>query len=677
MPADHLVGCGGLPPGPPPADFDRAREHALNNGGDRPNVRLRIEDVHHLLKEALPDALLDLLDVAAYVYAADQCAPRSTSAHNLGDRWHRRFRFRVPVRVPDLWTSPAVARALPDALAFLTDDEYRFEFEPWAGARPGQQQYFAFGGTPFAAEVDEVALYSGGLDSLAGAVDAAVNRKVRAVAVNHRSHEKWTRRLNDLRAALAARVGPLAPVHVPVHANRHESLGRENTQRSRMFLYASLGFVVARMLGKSELRVYENGVVGLNLPILGQLVGARASRTTHPRALDLLARLFSALTGAPFGIANPFLWHTKADVVRVLADAGCADLIGLSLSCGHTISRTNAHPHCGVCSQCIDRRFGVLAAGQAAHDPAGQYQVDLVTGDRAEPEDRAMLVGYVDRALGVRDMTAANFSQRYGGELARVYRRVPGLTAAEVAEQAFDLHKRHADDVNCVLSRAVRDHADALVARSLPAHSLVPMTVARAAPALTDAAPDYVFRLKGDFWEVRYAGRETKYVKASSGMGMIRTLVSRPRERITSFELTEGRPPDARQAAAANGVPAADTETLRRIRARLAEITEELEEANGSGDVAAAEALTTERERLLAQVRAATTHTGRIRTVGGNSERARSSATVAINRALKAVHVHDEQCAAHLREHIRRGTMCCYDPPDPANWHVDPAAGRG
>lgn len=47
-----------------------------------------------------------------------------------------------------------------------------------------------------------------------------------------------------------------------------------------MFLYAALA------VGRDSLRVYENGVVGLNLPLVGQLVGSRASRTTHPRSLD-------------------------------------------------------------------------------------------------------------------------------------------------------------------------------------------------------------------------------------------------------------------------------------------------------------------------------------------------------------------------------------------------------
>ena len=56
--------------------------------------------------------------------------------------------------------------------------------------------------------------------------------------------------------------------------------------------------------------------------------------------------------------------------------AGCADLIAESISCTHTKDITNKQPHCGYCSQCIDRRFAVMAAGQEQHDPLTQYRME-------------------------------------------------------------------------------------------------------------------------------------------------------------------------------------------------------------------------------------------------------------------------------------------------------------
>jgi hypothetical protein len=76
------------------------------------------------------------------------------------------------------------------------------------------------------------------------------------------------------------------------------------------------------MIGLSRLRFYENGVVSLNLPPSAQVVGARASRTTHPGVLAGFGALFTALLGKEFVVQNPFLWDTKTDVVKRVAGPG-------------------------------------------------------------------------------------------------------------------------------------------------------------------------------------------------------------------------------------------------------------------------------------------------------------------------------------------------------------------
>ena len=36
--------------------------------------------------------------------------------------------FRIPVRNPDLWNSPAIKDELIETLSFLSEDEYYFDF---------------------------------------------------------------------------------------------------------------------------------------------------------------------------------------------------------------------------------------------------------------------------------------------------------------------------------------------------------------------------------------------------------------------------------------------------------------------------------------------------------------------------------------------------------------------
>ena len=118
--------------------------------------------------------------------------------------------------------------------------------------------------------------------------------------------------------------------------NKKEHLGREFTQRTRSFLFASFAAVVARLFGLGRVRFYENGIVSCNLPVCAQVVGGRASRTTHPRVLRGYEQLFGLLFDCPFEVQNPFLFKTRADVIGLLRASGHADLIARSVSCART-----------------------------------------------------------------------------------------------------------------------------------------------------------------------------------------------------------------------------------------------------------------------------------------------------------------------------------------------------
>ena len=149
---------------------------------------------------------------------------------------------------------------------------------------------------------------------------------------------------------------------------------------------------MAHALGQSKVSFYENGVVSLNLPLAGHVLGARATRTTHPRMLRDFGNLFSTVAARDVRIENPFFWLTKADVVQRIVDAGCAPLIERTFSCANVREATRlGRRHCGVCSQCLDRRFGVLAADCDKFEPAALYNVDLFRGARESGVDVTMM----------------------------------------------------------------------------------------------------------------------------------------------------------------------------------------------------------------------------------------------------------------------------------------------
>ena len=120
---DRLVLCGGV--------GGNASSLKLDLHGPSANVRLQISDISRRLLTGIPDVLIDLLEVASYIYAADSAIPRGGDVSGqMGKAWRRNFRFVIPVRQPNHWSSSPIASALVETLSFLSDDNYELEFRP-------------------------------------------------------------------------------------------------------------------------------------------------------------------------------------------------------------------------------------------------------------------------------------------------------------------------------------------------------------------------------------------------------------------------------------------------------------------------------------------------------------------------------------------------------------------
>ena len=464
--ADHIILCGGAPA---PRRTKPDNIVRLDLGGDEPNVDLEIVNISRRLSSDVPDILTDLVEIASYVYCADQAVTRGgEGVLAFGAQWRRNFIFHIPVRRPSVWSSPNVLHVLQKTLAILSEDNYEFHFVQRINAVP-MQQYLTLGdGDSTTQELDEVLLFSGGLDSLGGTVQEAVLDKRRVALVSHRSNSKVFSRQKKLIAGLHAICKQNPPLHVPVWVHQSGTEGREFTQRSRTFLYASLGAAVARVFGLKRIRFYENGVVSLNLPISEQVVGARATRTTHPQVLDGFASLFSLLVEETFTVENPFLWITKTEVVNLIGDAGCGHLIGHSVSCTHTREQTTEQPHCGRCSQCISRKYATLASRFAGSDPGSLYKVDLLTGERLKDKDLTLVESFIRTATEIGSLGELQVVEHYG-EVSRVLRHLKPLSSNQVAERVVQLYRRHSSDVTGVMDGALRAHASDIREGKLPA----------------------------------------------------------------------------------------------------------------------------------------------------------------------------------------------------------------
>jgi hypothetical protein len=79
------------------------------------------------------------------------------------------------------------------------------------------------------------------------------------VLVTHKATPKLNTRHKTLRDLLAQKAGDNAPHQISVRVHKKKPMNREYTQRSRSFLFVSIGATIAKMLGLSSVRFYENG----------------------------------------------------------------------------------------------------------------------------------------------------------------------------------------------------------------------------------------------------------------------------------------------------------------------------------------------------------------------------------------------------------------------------------
>lgn len=462
----HLILGNGAPEhASRPKSWGSVQAQPLATFGSGENVTLKITDLTDRMVEKLPLAVQDLIELAALIYAADQCCKRTGGKTiDWGDTWHRTFRFEVLVRVPDFWNQDDVRQALVGTLGFLSGDNYEFEFKKLV--KPPQfTDYLEYNQIAHLPDpVDRVILFSGGLDSLAGAVEDVLVQKRRVAMVSHKPVDHLAVKQRKLVAEIARRAQDprLTPLHFPVKANKVGSLGIDHSQRSRSFLYASMATAVAHYFALNAIYFYENGIVSVNLPLCQQELSTRATRTTHPQVLAGFGRIFSLVTGRRgFAVKNELFWQTKQDVLEMLKRSQQADLARESLSCTHTRGFTQESPHCGLCSQCASRRIAALGADYGDDDPATGYRADVLLAPRKKDEDRILAERFVGTARQIEDIQAIDdFHQAYAGELGRVTPYL-GLATRTAVEKLFDLHYRHAVQVGEVMRRHMTAHVDA------------------------------------------------------------------------------------------------------------------------------------------------------------------------------------------------------------------------
>lgn len=420
------------------------------------NVNVSLPDfvrgVYHL-----PPRVLDLLEIAAYVFSADRLTSRGVRDALEYHSWARSFYFIVRVRDIDFWEKDSVRNKLEEALCFMTGDrEYEFRFQPGHSTPPTS----LFDSEQFMIDPKEethVVLFSGGLDSLAGVVELLETSGARLCLVSHRSQPGTTRTQCQLFEALKK----LYPGRVSLYSFRctlKKTRAIDENQRTRAFLFASIAYSLSRALSQDAFYVFDNGYTSMNFPRRQDQMNARASRTTHPKTLSLVKEFLSEVHQSEVRIQAPFLWKTKADVFDILRKYERYHLIPSTVSCNHTYKHLGSATHCGKCFQCIDRRLAAYGSQLDSVDDAGIYALDFITRT-VDAETKTTLVDYVRQASDFARWNIDHFYKRMLAELTHIDGYIPGMNEEETVSAVWRLCRRHGEQVERAMlrMRAIHD----------------------------------------------------------------------------------------------------------------------------------------------------------------------------------------------------------------------------
>lgn len=176
-------------------------------------------------------------------------------------------------------------------------------------------------------------------------------------------------------------------------------------------------------------------------------------------------------------------------------------------------------------------------------------------------------------------------------------------------------------------------------------------------------------RREGDYWSIEF-GSATLRMKSTKGVTYLARLLTEPSREFLALELAGipgGVAPDG------NAGEQLDGEARTAYRSRLAELQEELEEADLHNDLALRERCRAEMDTLASRLSAAVGLGGRARLSGDPGERARQSVTKALRTAIRKVANEHEQLGRYLSNTVRTGVTCCFDPDPgrPLHWHVE------
>jgi len=295
--------------------------------------------------KGLSPTAADLVDLAAAVYQIDR---HITSWR--GTNPPTRIQLRMKLRHPNAWSDSAI-QALQAALHLLGNAVWEVEFEPGLKARIPEHQ------KEEARPIDQVALFSGGVDSTCGAITLST-------AIANTRLVSFYRGQKTLQRSLASELGFATPIQWCI--DWKQKPGRGHFFYFRSFLFLALAGAVAESWNARTIYQFENGILATAIPPASSWM---MTKHAHPFLHKSMIELFADLFGGRWKIINPFLTLTKQECVKqavsAMEEGRVMRLLAQTETCWYLRSNNvyggvkKPGTPCGICVPCVLRRTAI------------------------------------------------------------------------------------------------------------------------------------------------------------------------------------------------------------------------------------------------------------------------------------------------------------------------------
>lgn len=326
----------------------------------------------------LSEKIWDFNTIAFSVVSADNSLRRKNSV----DGWTRQIDLTVHLYNPSVWEP--VKLNFEKTLRFLTGDFWYLTFKDGGVSLPVHQnrEFNLFETSDF--YEDCVCLLSGGVDSLAGAIDlVAEGHRPIFISQLVRGDAKTQRNYAEKISLESHHFQWNHNIHLP----NDESEGSTRSRSIIFFAFAALAASAIQVQPSSSVNIIvpENGFISLNIPLHSGRMGSFSTKSTHPVYLKCIQNIWNEV-GINLNLQMPYQFKTKGEILAKCKNQQLLkELVFQSVSCGKY--RVYHMQHCGRCFPCLVRRAAFQYWGEVDQTSGSYYSKQLQRINHGNPDD--------------------------------------------------------------------------------------------------------------------------------------------------------------------------------------------------------------------------------------------------------------------------------------------------